>query len=227
MEAGIAGFVFPLHYMGLPLQVEAFMENLKIAGSPYTFAIATCGIPYIGTPFVDAEEILSRKNRHLDAAWYVRLVSNYLPLRDTAAEWRIRIRAWLAEKKLGNIAKAIENREPHSTWQLLQNPCRRIHNEWKERQQRIDENFRCDRAKCTSCGLCQRVCLAGNILLSDGHPEWQHHCTECLGCLHICPAEAIDYGDKTKGRKRYRHKAVTPNDLLHLPCEAKRPPANF
>ena len=225
VEADIAGFVFPLHYMGLPLQVEAFMENLRIAGSPYIFAIATCGIPYIGTPFVDAEEILSRKNRHLDAAWYVRLVSNYLPLRDTAAEWRIRIRAWLAEKKLGNIAKAIGNREPHRTWQLLQNPCRRIHNEWKERQQRIDENFRCDRAKCTSCGLCQRVCPAGNILLSDGHPEWQHRCTECLGCLHICPAEAIDYGDKTKGRKRYRHKAVTPKDLLHHFGETGQPTA--
>lgn len=214
-EADAVGFVFPLHYMGLPLQAETFMERLAIAGSPYIFAIATCGVPYVGTPFVDAQEILSRKGQQLDAAWYLRLVSNYIPMRDIAADWRIRIRAWLAERKLRNIANAVKNREPHTTWQLLQKPCRRIHQEWKERRQRIDENFRCDTGKCTSCGLCERVCPAGNILRPDGHPVWQHRCTECLGCLHICPVEAIDYGGKTKGRKRYRHRDIAPKDLLH------------
>ena len=48
----------------------------------------------------------------------------------------------------------------------------------------------------------------------DGHPVWQHRCTECLGCLHICSDEAIDYGGKTKGRKRYRHKDIAPKDLM-------------
>ena len=150
VEADAVGFVFPLHYMGLPLQAETFLERLAIAGSPYRFAIATCGIPYIGTPFVDTEKILSRKGQQLDAAWYLRLVSNYIPMRDIAADWRIRIRAWLAERKLRNIANAVKNCEPHSTWQLLQKPCCRIHQEWKERQRRIDENFRCDTGKCTS-----------------------------------------------------------------------------
>ena len=218
VKADVVGFVFPLHYMGLPLQAEAFLERLSVTGSPYIFAIATCGVPYFGTPFEDAEKILSRKDLRLDAAWYLRLVSNYLPLRDTAADWRIRIRAWLAERKLKTIAQAIKDRRPHSTWQLLQKPCRRLHQEWKERQQRIDENFRCDTGKCTSCGLCERICPTRNILRPDGYPVWQHRCTECLGCLHICPVEAIDYGEKTKGRKRYRHKDVAPKDLLrHFP----------
>ncbi len=213
-EADAIGFVFPLHYMGLPLQAETFLERMTITGNPYIFAIATCGIPYIGTPFIDAKEILSRKGQQLNAAWYLRLVSNYIPMRDIAANWRIRIRAWLAERKLRNIGDAIEKRESHSTWQLLQTPCRRIHQEWKDRRPRIDENFRCDTERCTSCGLCERVCPAGNILRPDGHPVWQHRCTECLGCLHICPVEAIDYGDKTKGRKRYRHKDIAPKDLM-------------
>ena len=215
VEAAIVGFVFPLHYMGLPLQVEAFMERLSMVGSPYIFAVATCGVPYLGTPFADAEEILRRKTRRLDAAWYLRLVSNYLPLRDTAADWRIRIRAWLAERKPKTIAAAIKGRRPHDTWQLLRKPCRRLHEEWKERQSRIDEAFRCDTEKCTACGLCEGVCPARNILRPNGHPVWQHRCTECLGCLHICPVEAIEYGEKTKGRKRYRHKEILPKDLLH------------
>lgn len=215
VEADVVGFVFPLHYMGLPLQVEDFMERLSMAGNPYVFAVATCGVPYLGTPFADAEEILRRKTRRLDAAWYLRLVSNYLPLRDTAADWRIRIRAWLAERKLKTIAAAVKGRRPHDTWQLLRKTCRRLHEEWKARQPRIDEAFRCDADRCTSCGLCEGVCPARNIRRPDGHPVWQHRCTECLGCLHICPVEAIEYGGKTKGRKRYRHKAVLPKDLLH------------
>ncbi|HAQ54924.1 MAG TPA: 4Fe-4S ferredoxin, partial [Anaerovibrio sp.] len=48
-----------------------------------------------------------------------------------------------------------------------------------------------------------------------GYPVWQHKCVECLGCLHICPVEAIDYGGVTKGRRRYRHKDIQPKELLH------------
>ena len=97
VNADCVGFVFPMHYFGLPLQVEEFLEKLTIYESPYTFAIATCGVPYWGRPFLDVEAILARKNRKLHGKWYVRLVSNYIPYRDIAADWRISIRAWLAE----------------------------------------------------------------------------------------------------------------------------------
>ena len=90
VNAECVGFVFPMHYFGLPLQVEEFLQKLTILESPYIFAIATCGVPYWGRPFVDAEKILKEKNRQIHAAWYVRLVSNYIPLRDIAADWRIK-----------------------------------------------------------------------------------------------------------------------------------------
>ncbi len=214
IDADRVGFVFPLHYMGLPMQVEAFLENLVIPGHPYLFAIATCGVPYLGQPFADADSILSRTGHHLTAAWFLRLVSNYIPLRDIAADWRINIRARLAEKKLKKIASSVKNGDSHTTWQLLRKPCRRLHEEWKDRRQRLDENFRCDENLCTSCGLCSRVCPTRNIELPEGHPVWNHRCVECMGCLHICPVKAIEYGDKTKGRKRYRHSRIPAKDLL-------------
>ena len=163
---------------------------------------------------MDAEKILKEKNCSLHASWYVRLVSNYIPLRDIAADWRINIRAWLAKGKLQRIAKAINNREAHSTWQLFKNFCGRYHDKWLAGQQEIDNKFLCDRKKCTACGLCERICPRDNIERLEGSPVWQHRCVECLGCLHICPAKAIEYGEITKGRKRYRHKAIAPADLL-------------
>ena len=213
--ADCVGFVFPMHCMGLPMQVESFMERLTIAGSPYIFAIATCGAPYIGQPFVDAETILAAKGQRLCASWYVRLVSNYLPLGDIPAEWRINIRARLAERKLKKIAAAVKDRNPHGTWQLLRKLCRRIHENWKEARQTLDEKFRCNTDICTSCGLCERVCPTRNISRPDGFPVWQHRCVNCLGCLHICPVKAVDYGEKSRGRRRYRHKTVAPKELLH------------
>ena len=208
------GFVFPLHYLGLPVQVEEFMDKLSIYESPYIFAIATCGIPYWGRPFLDANEILAKKHRKIHAAWFVRLVSNYLPYRDTAADWRISIRAWLAERKLHGIVGAIEHREAHKTWELFSDSCKKHHEKWKEHLADIDKKFLCNREKCTSCGLCERVCPRDNIKRPDGLPVWQHRCVECLGCLHICPVEAIDYGEVTKGRHRYRHKSIKPKELL-------------
>lgn len=215
VQADTIGFVFPMHYLSLPLQVEEFMERLSLRESPYLFAIATCGVPYWGRPFLDADAVLKRKGRRLHGAWFVRLVSNYLPYRDTAAEWRIRIRALLAKRKLQNIAKAVANKEHHTAWQILRGMCRRYHEEWRERQRKIDENFSCDTERCTSCGLCERVCPRRNILRPEGPPVWQHSCVECLGCLHICPVEAIDYGGVSQGRRRYRHKDISARDLLH------------
>ncbi len=107
VNAECVGFVFPMHYFGLPLQMEEFLEKLTIYESPYTFAIATCGVPYWGRPFLDAEAILAKKNRKLHGKWYVRLVSNYIPYRDIAADWRISIRAWLAERKIRKMAKFV------------------------------------------------------------------------------------------------------------------------
>lgn len=48
----------------------------------------------------------------------------------------------------------------------------------------------------------------------EGFPVWQRRCVECLGCLHICPVKAIDLGEVTKGRSRYRHKEIKSAELL-------------
>ena len=216
VQADKVGFVFPMHYLSLPMQVEEFLEKVSFKESPYLFAIATCGIPYWGRPFLDMNEILATKRRQLHGAWFIRLVSNYLPYRDTAAQWRISIRAWFAKRKLKGIAKAIAQNNHHDTWQVLRDMCQRYHEEWRGRQETIDEEFSCNTEKCTSCGMCQRICPKSNIVRPYGYPVWQHKCVECLGCLHICPVEAIDYGEVTKGRRRYRHKDIQPKELLHV-----------
>ncbi|HET6419197.1 MAG TPA: EFR1 family ferrodoxin [Geobacteraceae bacterium] len=46
--------------------------------------------------------------------------------------------------------------------------------------------------KCNSCGICMKVCPAGNITGDGkGHPVWGRKCMLCLYCEMKCPAEAI------------------------------------
>ncbi len=62
--------------------------------------------------------------------------------------------------------------------------------------------FRADE-RCTSCGLCERVCPSGNISLHDGHPRFADQCVLCMRCIHSCPAEAIQIGRFTVDRFRW------------------------
>lgn len=57
--------------------------------------------------------------------------------------------------------------------------------------------------KCVSCGKCEKVCPLSNITIKDGKPVWGKDCTHCMACICKCPAEAIEYGNKSVGQNRY------------------------
>jgi len=40
--------------------------------------------------------------------------------------------------------------------------------------------------------------------MKDGKPHWLGNCTHCMACICHCPAEAIEYGKKSEGKRRYR-----------------------
>ncbi len=56
---------------------------------------------------------------------------------------------------------------------------------------------------CVSCGKCAEVCMLNNISIKDNKPVWGKNCTHCMACICRCPAEAIEYGKHTSGRRRY------------------------
>ncbi len=57
--------------------------------------------------------------------------------------------------------------------------------------------------KCISCGKCVNSCMLNNIKLVDKKPIWSNNCTHCMACISKCPTLAIEYGRKTKKKKRY------------------------
>lgn len=57
--------------------------------------------------------------------------------------------------------------------------------------------------KCVSCGKCAELCPLNNITIKDGKPHWGGSCTHCMACICRCPSEAIEYKNKSKGKRRY------------------------
>jgi ferredoxin len=52
-----------------------------------------------------------------------------------------------------------------------------------------------DRALCTNCGLCAKVCFGAPLVMRDGSlcvvPDRMFGCIACGACLAVCPTEAI------------------------------------
>ena len=56
---------------------------------------------------------------------------------------------------------------------------------------------------CIGCGTCADICPLANISIEDGEPVWHGNCTQCQACIAICPKNAIEFGGKSKGKRRY------------------------
>ncbi len=56
---------------------------------------------------------------------------------------------------------------------------------------------------CVSCGKCATLCPVNNISMESGKPKWNGNCIQCMACIGACPAQAIEYGNKAKNKRRY------------------------
>lgn len=67
--------------------------------------------------------------------------------------------------------------------------------------------------RCTGCGSCVEMCPVNAISLDDGKPVWGESCMQCLACLNRCPEQAIEFKEKTVGRRRYVCPFDDPSEL--------------
>jgi ferredoxin len=210
------GVIYPVYMFGMPLIVSKFINKLNSAQNKYVFAIATYGGMAADSLGQTAKELQARGLR-LSAGFCVKMPGNYTPLYE-AIPLDIQKEMFEKEKeRIKEIAAAVKEKKQSriEKGSFLSNLIFSgiIYNVSFSKIPFMDRGFWAN-DDCNSCGTCAKVCPVNNIELINGRPVWLHKCEQCFACLHWCPKEAVQYGKKTQGRKRYRNPDIKLQDLL-------------
>lgn len=228
ITADTVGFVFPLHGMTVPIPVKKFIKKVDLKLTKYIFALATrAGTKCLA--FSKINKLLKKKERSLDSYFVLNMASNdpkfevyEIPTKEKIAEIELKI-----QKQLDYIEKIIINKEKSQEIDLgfiypssfLLEGLVLLGMKYAEYDGAKDY-FYCD-AKCTGCGICEKVCLSKKVKMIDNKPRWQKNvnCNFCYACINYCPQQAAQIKTKwymksyTDKNGRYSHPYATANDI--------------
>ena len=204
------GFVLPTYFGVPPSVVAEFLEKaeLRLADSSYVYTVDTYGFHY-GNAAAELAKILRRKTgREQDADFLLQSVDNWVPSFDLTDQAYVQSALEKADELLPGIIEDIVQRKRV-----------RVKGEWpapmlmmmKKAYKRAcqTKNFTVN-DQCVGCGRCAAQCPLGAIALTEGRPHWSKPgCALCLGCLHVCPENAIAYTRATVGHGQYYNPKTT------------------
>ncbi len=205
------GFVTPTYFGGLPIVVTDFMARVKLnlSGEQYTYHVLTYGT-MTGYAHFMMNRCLGKHGLPLLGRFIVRMVDTWTPMFDLSDAERNRMITEAAEAEISGVTERIVRKAPgdfdnRKLPRIIAAPFYAQYRNGKPTRDFTVED------SCTGCGLCARMCPVGAIEMRDNRPSWtKERCAICLGCLHRCPAFAIQYGKNTRGHGQF----VNPNVKL-------------
>ena len=195
------GFVFPIYWWGMPMEVEKFIDSLDISNykNQHTYAVVTYGL--LGNNgALDLRKKLNSKDIELTANYEVKMVDNYIVGYELAKVDKQKDILTKAEKDIDKIVLSILNRDSIKITDILSSTIKPIVHSFYKRVDHKKKFYVMD--TCVGCGICERECPCNAIKIEESKVTWIKNCSFCQKCIHNCPKEAIQYG-KTEGRKRY------------------------
>ncbi len=206
-ENEAVGFVFPVYAWAPPKMVIQFIEKLKLINykNNYVFSVAACG-DSIGNTMKVLNRELNKKGMELHSGFSIRMPNNYIIMGDVDSKEVENEKLKLAKEALNRINKIIKEKR-RGIFEIKKGPVpvvlTSVINPLFNKNAMNTRKFYAN-DKCTGCGLCERVCNSNTIRV-DGKPKWGSNCTQCLACIHYCPVQAIQYGQGTEGKGRYKN----------------------
>lgn len=195
--------VVPTYAWRIPRIVQEWLENTSLTGNRSIYFVMTCG-GSIGNAGAYLKKLCNAKKLDFCGCMEVVMPENYIamysaPAQDEALEIIRR-----SEKVLDEAALLIKSGKvfPRPAVALKDKISSGIVNDIFYPVFVHARKFYADDS-CISCGKCVQVCPLDNIRLADGKPVWGKNCTHCMACICRCPAEAIEYGEHSKGLIRY------------------------
>lgn len=215
MTSKIVGFVFPVYWIGLPVMVKKFIESIEAAPDTYFFAINTYGLMNGQTNY-QIHRILHENGLMLHAGFSLWMPGNNQAHYPPVAPAIRKIQYSTLPKKLDKIAAVInEGRQLpiRKTFFAKDHHIRMIYDDFLGKVATMDKDFYTDSA-CNHCGVCEKICPAGNIECGSDTVTWKGSCEFCLTCKQWCPQKAIMYKQKPWNKKQYRHPDIKISEMV-------------
>jgi flavodoxin/NAD-dependent dihydropyrimidine dehydrogenase PreA subunit len=215
IEADCVGIVFPVYMWGLPLILDRFVKKIKKSKSTYLFATATYG-GLLGNTLNQMDKLLRSSGAKLNAGFGINMPGNYIVMYGARPE-KSQAKAFEKEKnKVKRIANIVKQKNDCGIEKSKIGIDRMLAPIMYKKIKSVPKMAKMFYAKdnCNGCGTCQKICAAKNIKMENGKPTWGTKCEQCMACIQYCPKEAIEYGKKTIGRKRYRNPKVLLKELI-------------
>lgn len=194
-------FVLPTYAWRIPRVVEDYIRGCAFRGAMDAWFVLTCG-DSIGNAGEYAKKLCEEKGLVYRGMADVVMPENYITMFKAPAEEEEQQIMEAARHRLTSIAETILMNH-----QLTQKSpkAKALSSVVNPVFYRLFVNDRAFRVKenCVGCGFCEEICPLQNIRLTEGKPVWQGNCTQCMACICGCPAEAIEYGKKSVGKRRY------------------------
>lgn len=198
-------FVAPTYGWQLPRIFENFIRSSEFSGSSDAYFVMNCGSD-IGMPEERIRQLCSDRGLNYRGVFEIIMPENYIAMFNVPDEAES---DKIIEAANGEIDAAAEKIKINIDFDE-----RTVHFSDKCKSGLVNKLFRRFAVRttafyaddrCTGCGMCESLCPLNNIRLSfiDNRPQWGRECTHCMACICRCPSEAIEYGKKSIGKRRY------------------------
>jgi ferredoxin len=214
IHADAVGFIFPVYYLDVPEIMKGIILKMDLAQVEYIFSTATCGGDS-GNSFHTLNRILQAKGKRLHLGIEVPIGDNsivYTTPKSVLDERIARLDEVSAD--IAGRVSTCETDEKPVTYKTGPAIMKQVYKVALNQYYQIGHKSVISE-RCTACGLCERVCPAGNIHIFDGKVTWQDQCESCFACLNWCPRQAIRFGKiEMTYRTQYRYPGMKAGDVI-------------
>ena len=206
------GLVFPIYGFTMPNIVSKFISNIPNNKIAYCFSIVTLGAFALGAMY-RTYEAFEKIGIKLNYITNIYMPENYILFSRVPSDRLIKIHLKNSIKRINEISSDILNmdsRKPKKDifYTMGQKFAAIESKKWAL----ISSNFNIN-SDCIVCNKCIKTCPVENIEIVNYKIVFGHNCECCLACIHVCPKQAINYGSKTIGKKRYINPNIKIEDM--------------
>jgi len=191
----------PAYAWRLPHVVEDFIRKAEFGGNKEVFFVMTCG-DSIGNAGEYAKKLCEEKGLSYRGMADVAMPENYITMFSAPSEDEEELIMEKARRRLKSVAETIARGGSLTQKSPKMKILSSLVN-WGFYKFFVHDRGYFVKENCTGCGRCVKVCPLNDISIKEGKPVWGGSCTQCMACICGCPEEAIEYGKKSQGKRRY------------------------